>query len=129
MAFKILDKNDKPLSIGELDKEACELWGKELHQKEYAYPQFKPEKFPTEDYKSSFDFYSSLTNWFDKIGWKISEGAESWDEIIRQLLEPFKEFPIDVQQEVENEYLPVSGYVALCKHWKEKGYKPKQVIL
>jgi hypothetical protein len=129
MAFQILNENKKPVSIGELDKEACEFWGKELHQKDYAYPQFKPESFPTEEYKSSYQFYSSLSNWFDKIGWLISEGAESWEEVIKKIMEPFQEFPIDVQEEIENYYLPVSGYVALCKHWKSKGYTPKQIIL
>ena len=37
-AFKILDKNGKALTMGELDKEAAEFWGKEVHPKHYANP-------------------------------------------------------------------------------------------
>lgn len=129
MAFQILNENNKPVSIGELDKQACDFWGKKLHQKYYAYPQVKPESFPSKDYKSSHEFYFNLTNWFDKVGFLISEGAESWEKVLEKLMEPYKEFPIDVQEEIENDYLPVSGYVALCKHWQSKGYTPKQIIL
>ncbi len=121
-SFQILDKNNNPIAINELDKEACELWNKAVDTKQYAYPEVKPEKF--ESYKDSFNFYCGLTNWFDKIGWKIAQGRESWNTIKEEILEPFKEFSKD---EIDN-YLPVAGYINLINHWESKGYTPKQII-
>lgn len=127
MAFQILDKNDKAIKINQLDAEACKLWNKEIHEKSYAYPQHKPDSFPTKEYKTSWEFYSLLTNWFDKIGWKISEGCEDWDELIKDIMLPFIEFDAETILEIRNEYVPVSGYIQLIEFWKESGYKPKQV--
>jgi hypothetical protein len=128
-AFQILDENNKPISIGNLDRQACELWNKEIHEKQYAYPQHKPESFPTDEYKSSWDFYSSLTNWYDKIGWIIADKeCEDWDKLIEIIMEPFLKIENITESdilEIRNEWVPIAGYIKLIEFWKSQNYKPK----
>ncbi len=123
MSFQILDSNNNAIPIKDLDAEACLLWNKDTHPKWYAYPEIEPTEYPTPEYKSRWAFISSTTNWFDKIGWLIHDGMESWDDIRNYLLDPFKEFP---KEEIE-QYLPVYGYINLINHWESKGYKPVRV--
>ena len=130
-AFQILDENNKPISIGELDRQACELWNKEVHKKDYAYPQHKPESFPTEEYTSAYNFYSTLSNWYDKIGWIIADKCcESWEEVDKLVMEPFLKIEGITEQdifEIRNEWTPIAGYIKLIEFWKSKNYKPKCV--
>ena len=42
-AFKILDKNGKALTMGELDKEAAEFWNKKVHPKQDREPSPYPK--------------------------------------------------------------------------------------
>ena len=127
MGFQILDKNKNPICINELDLEACKLWNKEQHPKYYAYPQHEPESFPTDDYKTRWEFLTTLTNWYDRIGWIINDGCVDWDEMISKIMEPYREFTDVEQVEIQTIFVPVSGYIQLINHWKNKKYKPKQI--
>lgn len=119
MSFQILDSNNQPIEINVLDQEACTLWNKEIDKKQYAYPEHKPANFAS--YKESIEFYRSITNWFDYIGYRIHCGMETWDEIREDILKPFAEFPLDQIME----YVPIGGYIKLIEHWRDKGYIPK----
>ncbi len=129
--FQILDENKKAISISELDRQACELWNKEVHPKNYAYPQHKPDSFPTEEYKSSWAFNSTLINWYDKIGWLIAyHCCESWEEVDKLVMEPFLKIEGITEQdifEIRNEWTPIAGYIKLIELWKSKNYTPKCV--
>ena len=89
-AFKILDKNGKALTMGELDKEAAEFWGKEVHPKHYANPF--PDKIADE--RASFaermkiereNAWNNNFNWFDIIGWNIANQGNytyGWQNVV-----------------------------------------------
>lgn len=113
MSFQIINtKNNKPIFLNDLDKEAAELWGKEVHIKQYAHPYF------SEDGNEKFWWLSN--NWFDVIGWAIhSSRATSWKKVEACLI--YDVFDGDSENEV------VKPHLELIKHWKEKGYLPKHV--
>lgn len=60
--FKILDRNNNPVAILELDRIAAEFWGKETNKDKYANP-----------YKGTDKMSQSMTpSWFDVVGWAIA---------------------------------------------------------
>ena len=93
-AFKILDKNGKALTMGELDKEAAEFWGKEVHPKHYANPF--PDKVADEGASlsekiriESENARNNASNWFDVIGWNIANQGKytfSWRNVAHTML-------------------------------------------
>ena len=93
-AFKILDKNGKALTMGELDKEAAEFWGKEVHPKHYANPF--PDKATDEGASlskkiriESENALNNASNWFDVIGWNIANQGKytfSWRNVAHTML-------------------------------------------
>lgn len=93
-AFKILDKNGKALTMGKLDKEAAEFWGKEVHPKHYANPF--PDKVADEgaslSEKIRIERNNALhdaSNWFDVIGWNIANQGKytfSWRNVAHTML-------------------------------------------
>lgn len=127
MSFQILDKDNNPISINELDRQAAEFWNKEVKKECYAFPQIKPKKF--ESYKEAFSFWSSVTNWYDNIGWYIHEGYTNWKDLYNKLLEPYKEGLENGDYTIEEilNYPGIGGYLNLIKYWESKGYTPKQI--
>ena len=93
-AFKILDKNGKALTMGKLDKEAAEFWGKEVHPKHYANPF--PDKVADEG--ASFtermkieneNALNNVSNWFDIIGWNVANQGNyttGWQNVVHTML-------------------------------------------
>src|SRR5688572_29988867 len=80
MSFQILDKENNPIDINILDKEACELWDKTYDDKSYASPAKKKEG------ESAIDFMRrDMTNWYDIIGYQIhnpnTNYTSGWDNI------------------------------------------------
>lgn len=92
--FQILDKNGKALTMAELDKEAAEFWGKEVHPKYYANPF--PNKVASEDAplseKIRIEHENALnngSNWFDIIGWNIANQGNyttGWRNVVRTMV-------------------------------------------
>ena len=93
-AFKILDKNGKALTMGELDKEAAEFWGKEIHPKHYANP-FPDEPIPQDatvlekiriNHKNALN---NAHNWFDVIGLNIAcqdDYTSGWQNVVHTMV-------------------------------------------
>lgn len=129
MAFQILNQDNQPIGIHALDKEAADFWSKPVDTKSYADP------FPEEEEDNSFAGLRRIStkissNWFDKIGWMISEGTTSWDDLEAQVLAPYKSY---LEYDREND-LPklmeepnIGGIINLIRHWKSLGYTPKQI--
>ena len=88
--FQILDKDANALTMAELDKEAAEFWGKEVHPKHYANPF--PDKIADE--RASFaermkiereNAWNNNFNWFDIIGWNIANQGTytyGWQNVV-----------------------------------------------
>lgn len=93
-AFQILDKDAKALTMTELDKEAAEFWGKEVHPKHYANPF--PDKVADEG--ASFaermkieheNARNNGLNWFDIIGWNIANQGNyttGWRNVVHTMV-------------------------------------------
>ena len=124
MSFQILDKNNNPIPINSLDKEAAEFWGfKTDNPKLYAMPESR-DKFP-EGWKGSFEF-NSQSNWYDSIGWAISfKKCTTWRQVKDYLLEAWQEYLLEYPEATEEECLGAKG--RLIDHWESKGYTPKCV--
>lgn len=119
MSFQILDLNNKPISINELDKQAAIFWNKEIHPKEYATPLVIPEGLSL---RERLNFIN--TNWFDKIGWIISYNqCNSWEEVITNLFKFFEEKGCDRKEVLEN-CPEIEKHHALITHWWSLGHKP-----
>lgn len=96
-SFQILNKDNQPLTMNELDKSAAEFWGVEVDEKWYANPykrQVPPEglegselfKFEMEEEMRC----ASMPNWYDKIGWNIANQGrattvDSWNNVVATL--------------------------------------------
>jgi len=64
MAFKIVNEKGKVITKKQLNKEAARFWKRPINRTRYAKPQN--------------GLY--VTNWFDRIGWDISESkAKTWN--------------------------------------------------
>jgi len=127
-AFKILDKDDKPIPINKLDDEVASLWGfKAEDAKEYA-KELSREEF-SKDYKGCFE-YASQSNWYDTIGWMIASEGKSFQDILNYYSEVMKDF-IGQKDEDGNIITLETIYpkrVLILNTWINKGYQPKQVF-
>ncbi len=86
MSFQILNANNEPISMKELDKEACEFWGKTSDPKYYANPSE-----PKREGESEIDYLrrSMTSNWFDIIGYCIhTQGnyTSGWRNIVHTMI-------------------------------------------
>lgn len=93
-AFKILDKNGKTLTMGELDKEAAEFWGKEVHPKHYANPFLDKKISKDASYSEAIriereNARNNFSNWFDIIGWNIANQGNyttGWQNVVHSMI-------------------------------------------
>lgn len=125
MSFQILNKEGQPLTMKELDADACAIWNKLSDPKYYANPS-----------PQGTDVFKQATNWFDCIGYNIHnpevEYTTGWNNVKCSLwtlhVQGLYETHINeilVHIEVVKEYL--EPYYRLIDHWEAKGYQPKQV--
>lgn len=117
MSFQIL-KNNEPLPINQLDKEAAEFWNKKPHNKQYAHPY----DYPTNgSFKERMNCSWMLSNnWFDFIGYNIHYSqATTWDEVRESISNIF-------DGDINN--LVVKPHMELITHWEELEYVPKYVV-
>lgn len=139
MSFQILNASNEPISIGELDREAASFWGKEVHSKNYAYPQQDRPEYA--NIKEEMDDLMSHTNWFDVIGHAIHAPADAhssspWANVKHTIFEAWAGNSLSRDLFNEEKFnATVEAIRILCKpmyalidHWNAKGYKPKQVI-
>ena len=131
--FQILDKDANALTMGELDKEAAEFWGKEVHPKHYANPF--PEKRASEDASLSEKMrikyenaMNNSSNWFDVIGWNIANQGTytyGWHNVVYTMVtEKLGECLVSLR---ENEPIKIAEFVGdteihLESSWEEALY-------
>ena len=131
--FQILDKNGKALTMAELDKEAAEFWGKEVHPKHYANPF--PDKKASEDAPLSEKIRiehenarNNISNWFDVIGWNIANQGTytyGWHNVVHTMVtENLGECLVSLR---ENEPIKIAEFVGdtevhLESSWEEALY-------
>ena len=93
-AFKILNKEGKALTMGELDKDAAEFWGKQVDNKYYANP-FPDEAIPQDATLSekmriqSKNALNNRHNWFDVIGFNIAYQGDytyGWQNVVHTMV-------------------------------------------
>lgn len=92
--FQILDKEKNPISINKLDADACRVWEKTSHIKDYANPS--PDfvnKQNLEGRELSVAKFRHMSNqkinWYDSIGFAIScvdKAQIKWVDVINQLM-------------------------------------------
>lgn len=85
MSFQILNKEGNAIPINELDKEAAEFWGKQVHLEQYASP-FKPEPGMSEMDILRADMTS---NWFDVVGRAIHQqgfALSGWANVVHTMI-------------------------------------------
>lgn len=113
--FQILDKNGNAIAINDLDKEVCELFDISYHPKEYC-KLGKRSDF-TNDIKGSWE-YACVPNWFDIIGWKISQG-----ESLQDIYDDYQKM-LDGSHDIKvEEAFPYR--IKLLTYWINKGYVGK----
>lgn len=120
-AFMILDKNNNPIPIKELDREVCELVGNEIDPKYYC------TLGKREDFKSEWE-YITCSNWYDTIGWMIAKG-KNFQEILDYYAEGMKDFIGKTDENGETitlEYI-YPYHTKVLNTWIKKGYQPKQI--
>jgi hypothetical protein len=123
-AFQILDNNNNPISINQLDKEVCEMVGNEIHSKNYCLLGKR------EDYKSNWDYISSCSNWYDTIGWLIADTGKSLQDILVYYADIMKDFIGEVDENGNIITLEViyPYHTKVLNTWVKKGYQAKQII-
>lgn len=150
-SFQILNSENKSLSISVLDAEAATFWNKPIDIKQYTNPT--PPFVNTDNLEGrellvakSRHFFDEHINWFDYIGFNIANSKEdkiTWDSLSEQLVHQsithhfVKESNlIEIKQPLIDDDLFQSiycsinylkPYIALIKHWKDKGYTPKTI--
>ena len=92
--FQILNKENIALTIAELDKEAAEFWGKEVHPEYYANPF--PDKKISKDasYSDAIrieceNARNNASNWYDIIGWNIANQGDytyGWQNVVHTMV-------------------------------------------
>jgi hypothetical protein len=130
MAFQILDKDNNPISIAQLDAEAAAFWGKEVHPRYYVSP---PQKGESEFIIMTRELTS---NWFDTIGYNIHYNTSTYHKNYqgmtwKMVKESMMLFITDVLSTEPNLLINNQKYwkdhFALIDHWESKGYQPRQV--
>ena len=119
-AFQILDKNNNPIPLSELDKQAAEFWNVKLDPKWYA--------SPTE----------MGSNWYDSIGWNIANQGHytsGWKNIKISLITTAMEsaaYQILMKSKEDESIKSIMDwykpYYDLIDYWESLGYQPKQII-
>lgn len=120
MGFQIKNKDGEGVLLNTLDKEAAELWGKEVDDDGYAFPG---------------DNVIGLS-WFDFIGWKIShpgDWTKGWDNVKNDLWisalsgTMYNKSRAEVAEKALNAFDYLKPYIDLIDLWESKGYTPHKV--
>lgn len=132
--FQIRDKELNPIPIKQLDAEAAEFWhfDSSKNPRSYAEP---PKEWPegTSELRKVID---APINWFDSIGWHITNPSifvddanpMTWSKVKRSMIIQIFDVETDDCRQLEflrTEYF--KHYFALINHWNSKGYTPFRV--
>lgn len=114
MSFQITTKEGEPITINDLDREACALWNRPYDEKHYVKPKEQ-------------EYYA---HWFDMVGLYIHcqrskeerRKRVDWSDVLglmmgHLLLEKDAE---KVKISIEAYWQP---YIDLIRHWKSKEYR------
>lgn len=118
-SFQILDSNNVPIPINDLDEQVAAFWNVPLHKKWYAAKSLHHQ------------------NWFDSIGFAISQQGNftsGWNNVKITMLRDSLDFgvfdilmnkksDVSIKAIVEN----YKDYFDLIDHWESIGYQPKQI--
>ena len=131
--FQILDKDANALTMAELDTEAAEFWGKEVHPTLYA--NTFPDKKISKDtpYSEAVriereNAMNNVSNWFDVIGWNIANQGTytyGWHNVVHTMVtEKLGECLVSLR---ENEPIKIAEFVGdteihLESSWEEALY-------
>jgi len=123
-AFQILDNQGNPVSIGQLDREVCELTGNEIDPKYYC------KLGNIKDHESEMKFVFNTSNWYDTIGWMIASENKSLQDILDYYADIMKEYigKIDEDGTVITLELIYPYHTLVLNTWINKGYIAKQII-
>ena len=142
MGFQIKNKEGEAIGMNTLDAEVCALWGKEVKPKYYADPVTrtpKPAEDATEEEKQAYRLAhreeaskGMSNNWFDRIGYLIHEGADTWEKVKEAYLAPTLAFMEPHKKDADwaeweaafKEDECINKSIALIEHWAAKGYTP-----
>lgn len=141
MGFQILNKNNDPIKMNDLDAEAAKLWGHEVDKSSYAVPKEQGDYADTTKGRMA---YLRQSNWFDVVGHMIHSPTtktpyyKGWKEVKKNLLLMHMESSMlkedgsvedgmhikDMFEYVAEDYL--KPYLDLIDHWADKGYTPRR---
>lgn len=132
MSFQIVNSNNEPISIKQLDAEAAEFWLQPISDIYYAFPQHREEG------EKEWDFITRQHNWFSCIGHMIhnpeaeNQSSDKWDCVKIGLMTLHFKFvalkPLpELTESLMYTQLHLLPYFSLIDHWKAKGYQPKRV--
>ena len=150
MGFSILDKDGKAVTMGILDKDACELWEKDVHEKRYACPYKRrpaPDNMSLEEaiqFEAQESMHEAIsTSWYDMIGFSIHQlsGKITWLDVIHKMMGDMltdavillkdKQYSFNEKEDciikVDVIRYYVQPYINLINLWIAKGYKPLPV--
>ena len=145
MGFTIKNNQGVGVPLKELDQDACTLWNKAHDPKWWASPiqiTPRPETFGSEDEEREWDSKNfkeisreMSNNWFDRVGYLIHEGADSWEKLREIYLTPYKKIvdkykdspDAEKVRQVIMEQPPVKPVLELIALWESKGYTPHPV--
>lgn len=122
MSFQIINSGNTPIPIKDLDIDACKVWNREV-SKEYATPFTIDSSL---SFKERWSIENKNINWFDKIGWIISNyRCHDWTLVKAILLAYFIDDNELLEYAKSDEGLGL--YIKLIDHWKSLGYTPKYI--
>lgn len=150
MGFSILDKDGRAVAMGILDKDACELWEKDVDKKRCACPYKRrpaPDNMILEEaikFESDESMREAMsTSWYDMIGFSIHQlsGKITWLDVIHKMMgDMLTDSVILLKDEMysfneKEDYIIeidtmldyIQPYINLINLWISKGYKPLPV--
>ena len=107
--FQILNKDNTPLTMGELDKSASAFWEVKIEE-----TYVSPKNMPW------------FCNWYEYIGGsinKLPKGTWDWSDIIGILCGTAAIGETDFKGTMDAIFF-YEPFIELCLHWKSKGYTP-----
>jgi hypothetical protein len=139
--FQILDASGEAVTVRELDEQAARLWGKPVHDRQYANPS---APFAPEDGLEGVELararwrhvQQEYQNWFDCIGFAIANNDVKfygeWETVKVMIWRVQADALIlgeasEVQESALGSYFYLEPYMKLIDHWKSLGYKPKKI--
>lgn len=150
MGFSILDKDGKAVTMGILDKDACELWEKDVNEKRYACPykrRLAPDNMSLEEairFEADESMHEAMsTSWYDMIGFSIHQlsGKITWLDVIHKMMGDMLTDAVilskdelysfnkkeDYTIEIDTMLDYIQPYINLINLWISKDYKPLPV--